>query len=48
MALLTSRILKEESMAKRWSTGQPDSQDAAFFAHNYPTYNTTNRSAPVP
>ena len=36
MALLTSRLLKEESMAKRWSTGQPDSQDAAFFAHNHP------------
>ena len=48
MALLTSRLLKEESMAKRWSTGQPDSQDAAFFAHNHPTYNTTNKSAPAP
>lgn len=29
MASLTPRLLKEEAMAKRCSTGQPDSQDAA-------------------
>lgn len=38
MALLTSRLLKEEEMAKRWNTGKPDSQDAAFFAHQNPSY----------
>jgi len=38
MALLTSRLLKEEEMAKRWNTGQPDPQDAAFFAHQYPSW----------
>jgi hypothetical protein len=38
MALLTSRLLKEEEMAKRRNTGQPDPQDAAFFAHQYPSY----------
>jgi hypothetical protein len=46
MALLTSRLLKEETMAKRWSTGQPDSQDAAYFAHHYPTYGTTTNDKP--
>lgn len=38
MALLTSRLLKEEEMAKRWNAGQPDPQDAAFFAHQHPSY----------
>lgn len=37
IALLTSRLLKEETMAKRWTRGQRDAQDAAFFAYNYPT-----------
>jgi hypothetical protein len=46
MALLTSRLLKEEAMAKRWSTGQPDSQDAAYFAHHYPTYGNTPNDKP--
>lgn len=42
MSLLSSHLLKEEVMAKRWSTGQPDSQDAAYlFAHHYPTYGST-------
>ncbi len=37
IALLTSRLLKEETMAKRWTRGQKDTNDAAFFAHNFPT-----------
>lgn len=37
IALLTSRLLKEETMAKRWTRGQQDTNDAAFFAHNFPT-----------
>jgi glutamine synthetase type III len=36
IALLTSRLLKEETMAKRWTRGQQDTNDAAFFAHNFP------------
>lgn len=39
IALLTSRLLKEETMAKRWSRGQPDASDATFFAHNFPSFN---------
>lgn len=35
IALLTSRLLKEEAMAKRWNNGNPDVNDAAFFAQNY-------------
>ncbi len=35
IALLTSRLLKEETMAKRWTRGQRDAQDAAFFAHHH-------------
>lgn len=46
MAILTFRLLKEEPMAKRWSTGQPDSQDAAYFAHHYPTYGNTTNNKP--
>lgn len=38
MALLPSRLLKEEERAKRWNTGKTDSQDAAFFARKYPLY----------
>lgn len=34
-ALLTSRLLKEETMAKRFNRGQQDSLDAAFFASNH-------------
>lgn len=37
---LTSCLLKEESMTKQWSKGKLDSQDAAFFAHNFPSYTT--------
>ena len=44
MALLTSRLLKEEEMAKRWNTGTPDSQDAAFFAHQNPSYSPAFKS----
>ena len=35
IALLTSRLLKEEAMAKRWNNGNQDLDDAAFFAQNY-------------
>jgi hypothetical protein len=35
--LLTARLLKEESSALRWSRGQPDAADTAFFARNYPS-----------
>lgn len=34
-ALLTSRLLKEETMAKRFNRGQQDSLDATFFASNH-------------
>ena len=44
MALLTSRLLKEEEMAKLWSTGLPDSQDAAFFAHQNPSCSQASSS----
>ena len=37
IALLTSRLLKEETMAKRFNRGQQDSLDAAFFATNHPS-----------
>ena len=36
IALLTSRLLKEEAMNKRWTAGAPDATDAAFFARNFP------------
>jgi len=36
IALLTSRLLKKETMAKRWTKGQQDTSDAKFFAHNFP------------
>ena len=35
-ALLTSRLLKEEAMNKRWTAGVQDATDAAFFARNFP------------
>jgi hypothetical protein len=34
IALLTSRLLKEETMAKRFNRGQQDLHDAAFFPTN--------------
>ena len=34
-AFLTSRLLKKDTMAKRWIRGQRDAQDAAFFAHHH-------------
>jgi hypothetical protein len=34
IALLTSRLLKEEIMSKHWSGGEHSSSDAAFFALN--------------
>ena len=34
--LLTARLLKEESSALRWSRGQQDAADTAFFARNFP------------
>ena len=37
LALLTSRLLKEEAMARRWNRGQQHADDAAFFAYNFPT-----------
>lgn len=48
IALLTSRLLKEETMAKRWSKGQPDANDTAFFAHNFPSHNRPNNSNSTP
>ena len=33
--LLTTRLLKEESSALRWSRGQQDAADTAFFAQNF-------------
>lgn len=42
MALLTSRLLKEEAMEKRWNTGQPDALDAAYFAHHYPSHSSSS------
>jgi hypothetical protein len=35
--LLTTCLLKEESSALRWSRGQQDAADTAFFAQNYPS-----------
>jgi len=43
IALLTSRLLKEETMAKRWTRGKQDTNDAAFFAQNFPM--TTSHGA---
>jgi hypothetical protein len=37
ISLLTSRLLKEESNALRWSRGPQDAADTAFFAQNYPS-----------
>ena len=36
IALLTYRLLKEETMVKRWTKAQQDTNDAAYFAHNFP------------
>ncbi len=44
LALLTSRLLKEEAMAERWNRGQPDAHDAAFFAHNFPATSQTSQA----
>ena len=35
IALLTSRLLKEETMAKQWTRGKRDEEDAAFFADHH-------------
>jgi hypothetical protein len=40
--LLTTRLLKEESSALRWTRCQQDAADTAFFAQNYPS--NANRS----
>lgn len=34
IGLLTSRLLKEETMARRWNGGRLDAADTAFFANN--------------
>jgi hypothetical protein len=44
IALLTSRLLKEETMTKRWSKGKLDANDTAFFAHNFPSHSRPNSS----
>jgi hypothetical protein len=35
-------------MAKRWSKGQPDANDIAFFAHNSPSHSRPNNSNSTP
>jgi hypothetical protein len=45
---LTSRLLKEESMTRQWSRGNPDSQDAAIFSHNFPSFGYNTRQTPTP
>jgi hypothetical protein len=45
---LTSRLLKEESMTRQWSRGKLDSQDAAFFAHNFPSFGNNSRQTTTP
>ncbi len=37
MALLTSRLLKEETMSKLWTGGQANADDTAFFAQGAST-----------
>lgn len=45
ISLLTFRLLKEETMVKRWSKCQPDATDAAFFASNFPSRSSYNSTA---
>lgn len=45
IALLNSRLLKEESMTKMFSNGEPDATDAAFFARNTHPHGSSSRGA---
>lgn len=38
ISLLTSRLLREESNALRWSKGHQDAEDTALFSQNYPAH----------